>query len=52
MPAYGRTVALHPGDNIPRIAAVNPANALLVIVAETYRLTEPITPKNGDRLIG
>jgi hypothetical protein len=52
IPAYAGTVTIHPGDNIAKVVAANPANTTFTIVAGTYRLTESIMPKNGDSFIG
>lgn len=49
---YSSTIEIHPGQNIPAIVADNPAGTTFLIYPGTYRLTEHIVPKNGDRFIG
>jgi parallel beta-helix repeat protein len=46
------TVDIHPGADIPSVVAANPAGTTFLIYPGTYRLTQPITPKDGDSFIG
>jgi len=46
------TVNIHPGQDIPTVVAQNPAGTTFIIYPGTYRLTEAIIPKNGDKFIG
>jgi parallel beta-helix repeat protein len=46
------TVDIHPGQDIPTIVAANPAGTTFIIYPGTYRLTEAIVPKAGDKFIG
>jgi len=50
--AQAATVDIHPGDDIPSIVNSSPAGTKFVIYPGTYRLTQPIVPKNGDVFIG
>lgn len=50
--SQGATVNINPGEDIPSVVTANPAGTTFVIAPGTYRLTEPITPKDGDRFIG
>jgi len=50
--SYSATVDIHPGQDIPTIVSANPAGTTFIIYPGTYRLTEPIIPKNGDSFIG
>jgi len=46
------TVNIHPGQDIPTLVSQNPAGTTFIIYPGLYRLTQSITPKNGDRFIG
>ena len=50
--AHSATVDVHPGQDIPTIVEQNPAGTTFIIYPGLYRLTESITPKNGDSFIG
>lgn len=43
---------LHPTDNVARIVSSKPEGTTFVFAPGTYRLSEPIVPKNNDRFIG
>jgi parallel beta-helix repeat protein len=45
-------VSLHPTDNVPRIVSSRPEGTTFVFTPGTYRLSEPILPKNNDQFIG
>jgi endo-1,4-beta-xylanase len=45
-------VAIHAGEAIPQIVAAHPPSTTYCIGPGLYRLTESISPKAGDRLIG
>lgn len=46
------TVDVYPGADIPSMVAANPAGTTFVIYPGMYRLTQSITPKDGDSFIG
>ena len=46
------TVDIHPGADIPSVVAAHPAGTTFVIYPGVYRLTQSITPKDGDSFIG
>lgn len=48
----GNTVDINPGDDIPSIVSSAPAGTTFIIFPGTYRLTQPIIPKNNDAFIG
>jgi parallel beta-helix repeat protein len=50
--AQAGTVDIKPGADIPSVVSDSPAGTTFVIYAGTYRLTEPIIPKNGDSFVG
>ena len=50
--AQAGTVDIHPGADIPSVVNASPAGTIFVIYPGTYRLKQPITPKNGDSFIG
>jgi parallel beta-helix repeat protein len=50
--AQAGTVNIHPGADIPSVVNASPAGTTFIIYPGTYRLTEPITPANGDSFIG
>jgi parallel beta-helix repeat protein len=45
-------VTLHPTDNVPRIVSSRPEGTTFIFTPGTYRLSEPILPKNNDKFIG
>lgn len=45
-------VAVHPGDNVPRIVASKPAGTTFIFAPGTYRLAQPIVPKDNDKFMG
>jgi len=45
-------VILHPTDNVSKIVSSNPAGATFLFTPGTYRLSQPIIPKDNDRFIG
>jgi hypothetical protein len=45
-------VDIYPGQDISSIVNVSPEGTTFVIHPGTYRLTQPITPKNGDNFLG
>jgi len=45
-------VTLHPTDNVPKIVSSRPEGTTFIFSPGTYRLSEPIVPKNNDRFIG
>ena len=45
-------VTLHPGDNVSKIVSSRPEGTTFVFTSGTYRLSEPIIPRNNDRFIG
>jgi len=50
--ARASTVDIQPGANIPSVVNGSPAGTTFIIYPGTYRLTEPITPKDGDSFVG
>jgi parallel beta-helix repeat protein len=50
--AHASVVDIQPGANIPSVVNASPAGTTFLIYPGTYRLTEPITPKNGDSFVG
>jgi parallel beta-helix repeat protein len=50
--AHAGTVDIKPGADIPSVVNDSPAGTTFVIYPGTYRLTEPIIPKNGDTFTG
>jgi parallel beta-helix repeat protein len=50
--AQAGTVDIHPGADIPSEVNASPAGTTFVIFPGVYRLTEPISPKDGDSFIG
>ncbi len=46
------TVNIFPGDDIPATVSSSPAGTTFIIYPGTYRLTQPIVPKNSDTFIG
>src|SRR5260370_29441333 len=49
---HSATVDIRPGEDIPSIVTANPAGTTFIIYPGTYRLTQNIVPKAGDRFIG
>jgi parallel beta-helix repeat protein len=45
-------VTLHPTDNVPKIVGSKPSGTTFIFTAGTYRLSQPIIPKDDDRFIG
>jgi parallel beta-helix repeat protein len=45
-------VTLHPTDNVPGVVSSKPAGTTFIFTPGTYRLSQPILPKNDDRFIG
>jgi hypothetical protein len=45
-------VTLHPSDNVPKIVSSKPAGTTFVFAPGTYRLSQPIIPKDNDRFVG
>ena len=45
-------VTLHPTDNVPKIVSSKPAGTTFVFTPGTYRLSQPIIPKDNDKFIG
>lgn len=45
-------VTLHPSDNVPKIVSSKPEGTTFIFAPGTYRLSEPIRPKNNDQFIG
>jgi parallel beta-helix repeat protein len=45
-------VTLHPSDNVPKIVASKPPGTTFIFTAGTYRLAQPITPKDNDKFVG
>ena len=45
-------VDIYPGMDIPSVVNASPEGTTFVIHPGTYRLTQPIVPKNGDSFIG
>jgi hypothetical protein len=45
-------VTLHPDDNVPRIVSGKPSGTTFLFTPGTYRLYEPIKPKDNDKFIG
>jgi hypothetical protein len=45
-------VTLHPGDNIPKTVASKPPGTTFVFTPGTYRLSQPIIPKENDKFVG
>ncbi len=50
--AHAGTVDIKPGADIPSVVNDSPAGTTFTIYPGTYRLTEPIVPKNGDIFVG
>ncbi|MGB6404900.1 MAG: Ig-like domain-containing protein [Candidatus Sulfotelmatobacter sp.] len=50
--AQAGTVDIKPGADIPSVVSDSPAGTTFVIYPGTYRLTEPIIPKDGDNFTG
>ena len=50
--AQASTVDIKPGADIPSVVNASPAGTTFIIYPGTYRLTESITPKDGDSFIG
>jgi parallel beta-helix repeat protein len=46
------TVNIYPGQDIPSVVKASPPSTTFLIYPGTYRLTEPIIPKNGNSFIG
>jgi parallel beta-helix repeat protein len=51
-PAIAGGVNIFPGDDIPNIVNANPGGTTFVIYPGTYRINQPIYPKDGDSFIG
>lgn len=52
-PCMGWTqVTLHPSDNVPKIVSSKPAGTTFIFTPGTYRLSQPIIPKDNDRFVG
>ena len=56
---YGKTtatacrgVAIHPSDDVQSVMQAHPAGTTYCFEPGLYRLTQPIAPSEGDRLIG
>jgi parallel beta-helix repeat protein len=45
-------VTLHPTDNVPKMVSLRPAGTTFIFTAGTYRLSQPIIPKDNDKFIG
>ena len=45
-------VTLHPGDNVAKIVSSKPPGTTFVFAPGTYRLSQPIVPKNDDKFVG
>jgi parallel beta-helix repeat protein len=45
-------VKLHPSDNVPVIVSSRPAGTIFIFTRGTYRLSQPIIPKDNDKFIG
>jgi parallel beta-helix repeat protein len=45
-------VSIYPGQDIPNLVAASPAGTTFLIYPGSYRLAQPITPKDGDSFIG
>jgi hypothetical protein len=45
-------VKLHPMDNVPKIVGSRPAGTTFIFTPGTYRLSQPIIPKDKDKFIG
>lgn len=45
-------VTLHPTDNVPRLVSTSPEGTTFLFTPGTYRLSQPILPRNNDRFIG
>jgi hypothetical protein len=45
-------ITLHPSDNVPKIVSSKPAGTTFVFTPGTYRLSQPIIPKDNDKFIG
>jgi len=45
-------VTLHPTDNVPKIVSSKPEGTTFIFTPGTYRLSQPILPKNNDKFIG
>jgi parallel beta-helix repeat protein len=49
--SWAQTV-LHTSDNVPKIVASKPPGTTFVFTSGTYRLQQPIVPKDNDKFIG
>src|SRR3982074_2985315 len=45
-------VTLHPTDNVPKIVTSKPAGTNFIFSPGTYRLSQPIIPKDNDKFTG
>lgn len=45
-------VTLHPGENVSKIVNSKPPGTTFIFTAGTYRLSQPINPKDGDKFVG
>jgi len=45
-------VTLHPSDNVSKIVSSKPPGTTFVFTPGTYRLSEPIVPKDNDTFVG
>jgi len=45
-------VVLHPTDNVSKIVASKPSGTTFVFTAGTFRLSDPIVPKDNDKFVG
>src|SRR5271169_6194686 len=45
-------VTLHPTDNIPKIVSSKPPGTTFIFTPGSYRLSEPIIPKDNDKFVG
>src|SRR5271165_4052300 len=45
-------VTLHPTDNVPKIVSSRPEGTTFIFTPGTYRLSQPIIPKDNDKFIG
>ncbi len=45
-------VTLHPSDNVPKIVSSKPEGTTFIFAPGTYRLSQPIRPKDNDQFIG
>ena len=46
------TVNIFPGDDIAETVSSSPAGTTFIIYPGTYRMTQPIVPKNNDAFVG